>query len=166
MQFKDQNHSLTPPRATGPGWAHGTMVNAGSIWDFEVLEKLRKQKEQILQRICILPYFQDKGGDDDDAWPLQKMATRGRGKEVLEGTSNRTKRHKKQHLQMVVPIVARPLLQNFASRQGLYCCFKIYIRSWSTISAANCYSYSFQQMADSIALAIRCLLIMLRGEDF
>ncbi|KAG5237939.1 DNA binding protein [Salix suchowensis] len=78
---------------------------------FEVLEKLRKQKEANPAKNSYFPYFQDKGGDDDDARPLQKMATRGRGKEVLEGTSNRTKRHKKQHLQMVVPVVARPLLQ-------------------------------------------------------
>ncbi|KAJ6720046.1 hypothetical protein OIU85_023285 [Salix viminalis] len=51
--------------------------------DFEVLEKLRKQKEANTAKNSYLPYFQDKGGDDDDARPLQKMATRGRGKEVL-----------------------------------------------------------------------------------
>ncbi|KAJ6727528.1 hypothetical protein OIU79_005417 [Salix purpurea] len=203
MQFKDHNHNLAPPRATDPGWAHGTMVNGGrqkikckychkiflgggisrlkqhlagergnvtpceevpedvkvqiqQHLGFKVLEKLRKQKEENSAKNLYLSYFQDKEGDDednDDAGPLQKMAIRRRGKEVVEGTSKRTKRRKKQHPPMAVPVVARPLLQNIASQESFdqadSAVARFMYEAGVPLSAAN--SYTFQQMADSIA---------------
>ncbi|KAG6765014.1 hypothetical protein POTOM_029028 [Populus tomentosa] len=166
MQFKDNNHNLAPPRATDPGWAHGTMVN-GEVPDevkvqiqqhlgFKVLEKLRKHKEANCAKNSFLSYFQDKEGDDednDDAGPLQKMAIRRRGKEVLEGTSKRTKRRRKQYLPMTVPVVARPLLQNLASQESIdqadIAVARFMYEAGVPLSAAN--SCTFQQMADSIA---------------
>ena len=213
--FSFELQNLAPPRATDPGWAHGTMVNGGrqkikckychkiflgggisrlkqhlagergnvtpceevpedvkvqiqQHLGFKVLEKLRKQKEENSAKNLYLSYFQDKEGDDednDDAGPLQKMAIRRRGKEVVEGTSKRTKRRKKQHPPMAVPVVARPLLQNFASRestdQAYIAVSRFIYEAGVPLSAGNCYSYTFQQMDDSIALAIRCLLVML-----
>ncbi|KAJ6323240.1 hypothetical protein OIU77_012965 [Salix suchowensis] len=201
MQLKDHNHNLAPPRATDPGWAHGTMVNGGrqkikckychkiflgggisrlkqhlagergnvtpceevpedvkvqiqQHLGFKVLEKLRKQKEENSAKNLYLSYFQDKEGDDednDDAGPLQKMAIRRRGKEVVEGTSKRTKRRKKQHPPMAVPVAARPLLQNFASQESFdqadSAVARFMYEAGVPLSAAN--SYTFQQMADS-----------------
>ncbi|XP_024463244.1 uncharacterized protein LOC112328478 isoform X1 [Populus trichocarpa] len=203
MQFKDNNHNLAPPRATDPGWAHGTMVNGGrqkikckychkiflgggisrlkqhlagergnvtpceevpeevkvqiqQHLGFKVLEKLRKQKEANSAKNSFLSYFRDKEGDDednDDAGPLQKMAIRRRGKEVLEGTSKRTKRRRKQYLPMAVPVVARPLLQNLASQESIdqadIAVARFMYEAGVPLSAAN--SCTFQQMADSIA---------------
>nr|TKR66453.1 uncharacterized protein D5086_0000311430 [Populus alba] len=217
MQFKDNNHNLAPPRATDPGWAHGTMVNGGrqkikckychkiflgggisrlkqhlagergnvtpceEVPDevkvqiqqhlgFKVLEKLRKHKEANSAKNSFLSYFQDKEGDDednDDAGPLQKMAIRRRGKEVLEGTSKRTKRRRKQYLPMTVPVVARPLLQNLASQESIdqadIAVARFMYEAGVPLSAAN--SCTFQQMADSIAACIDLMLEEISKKD-
>ncbi|KAJ0046613.1 hypothetical protein Pint_05707 [Pistacia integerrima] len=145
MQHKD-NQGLTPPRATDPGWAHGTMVNGGrqkikckychkvflgggisrlkqhlagergnvapceEVPDevklqiqqhlgFKVLEKLKRQKGLKSGKNSFVPYFEgmEEGDDDDDALRTQKPpsvqgTSRRRGKQIVEGTSKRTKR--------------------------------------------------------------------------
>lgn len=204
MQHKD-NQGLTPPRATDPGWAHGTMVNGGrqkikckychkiflgrgisrlkqhlagergnvapceevpedvkvqiqQHLGFKVLEKLKKQKALKSKKNSFVPYFEGmEGGNDDDAERIQKPTSvqctiRRRGKEIIEGTSNRTKRRRKQNFPPM-PVVAQPLRQSFASQESIYeadmAVARFMYDAGLQFTAAN--SYFFQQMADAIA---------------
>ncbi|XP_065869956.1 uncharacterized protein [Euphorbia lathyris] len=202
MQYKD-NQSLAPPRATDPGWAHGTMVNGGrqkikckychkiflgggisrlkqhlagergnvvpcedvpeevkvqiqQHLGFKVLEKLKKQKEANCGKNSCISYLQDRADDDVDVGSMQKAASRRRGKEVLEGTSNRTKRRKKQAFPMdAAPVVAQQTRHNFLSQESIDLADNavagFFYEAGIPFSAAN--SYYFQQMADNIAAA-------------
>ncbi|KDP27070.1 hypothetical protein JCGZ_22067 [Jatropha curcas] len=195
LQYKE-NQSLAPPRATDPGWAHGTMVNGGrqkikckychkiflgggisrlkqhlagergnvapcedvpeyvkvqiqQHLGFKVLEKLKKQKEANGTKTSHMSYLQDREGDDDeDLGPLKKMASRRRGKNILEGTSNRTKRRKRQNF-----VASRNMRQSFGSQENIeladVAVARFFYEAGIPFTAAN--SYYFQKMADSIA---------------
>ncbi|KAJ4720490.1 HAT transposon superfamily [Melia azedarach] len=208
MQHKD-NQGLAPPRATDPGWAHGTMVNGGrqkikckychkiflgggisrlkqhlagergnvapceevpeevkvqiqQHLGFKVLEKLKRQKGLKGKKNSFLPYFEgiEEGDDDDDdcddAERIKPTSVQGtnrrRGKEIVEGTSNRTKRRKRQNFP-AAPVVAQPLRQSFASQESLYeadmAVARFMYDAGLPFTAAN--SHFFQQMADAIA---------------
>lgn len=196
---------MAPPRATDPGWAHGSMVNGGrqkikckychkiflgggisrlkqhlagergnvapceqvpeqvklqiqQHLGFKVLEKLKKQKEantSSTKTSSYVSYFRDTDTDNDDddndndnVGQVQKTGRRRRGKEVLEGTSNRKQRRKKQNFP-----IAQPIHQSFASQESIdqadIAVARFMYEAGIPLSAAN--SYSFQQMADSIA---------------
>ncbi|XP_031260567.1 uncharacterized protein LOC116118736 isoform X2 [Pistacia vera] len=206
MQHKD-NKGLTPPRATDPGWAHGTMVNGGrqkikckychkvflgggisrlkqhlagergnvapceEVPDevklqiqqhlgFKVLEKLKRQKGLKSGKNSFVPHFEgmEEGDDDDDALRTEKPpsvqgTSRRRGKQIVEGTSKRTKRRKQQKFPTATPLVAQPLHQNFASQESIneadMAVARFMYDAGLPFSASN--SYFFQQMADAIA---------------
>lgn len=87
---------------------------------FKVLEKLRKQKQAASSKNLYLSYFQDRERDADDendnVGQLQKISIRRKGKQVMEETSKRNKRCKKQEFLMSSP-VAQPVVQNFTSQE-------------------------------------------------
>ncbi|KAL5800550.1 hypothetical protein ACOSQ3_033630 [Xanthoceras sorbifolium] len=205
MQHKD-NQDLAPPRATDPGWAHGTMVNGGrqkikckychkiflgggisrlkqhlagergnvapceevpeevklqiqQHLGFKVLEKLKRQKGLKSNKKSFTPYFEDmeEGGDDNNPVRIQKpvsvLATSRRGKEIVEGASNQTKKLKKQNIPAARPVVGLPLRQHFASQESIYeadmAVARFMYDAGLPFSAAN--SCFFQQMADAVA---------------
>ncbi|KAK9283196.1 hypothetical protein L1049_011432 [Liquidambar formosana] len=126
---------------------------------FKVLEKLKRQKGSKSSKNSSVSYFQGReGADCDDVQRNSKTAfTRGtsrrRGKEVDEGTSNRTKRHKKQIFRTATP-VAQPLIhQSFASQETMdqadMAVARFMYHAGISFNAAN--SDYFQQMADAIA---------------
>ncbi|KAK3228588.1 hypothetical protein Dsin_000469 [Dipteronia sinensis] len=128
--------------------------------DFKLSEKLKRQKGLKSNKNSSTPCFEgmEEEGDDGKAVRIQKplsvLATsRRRGKKIVEGASNRTKKRKKQNLAAATPVVGLPLLQNFASRESIYeadmAVARFMYDAGLPFSAAN--SCFFQQMADAIA---------------
>ncbi|KAK4836636.1 hypothetical protein QYF36_025628 [Acer negundo] len=128
--------------------------------DFKVSEKLKRQKGLKSNKNSSTPCFEgmEEEGDDNNAVQIQKplsvLATsRRRGKEIVEGASNRTKKRKKQNLAAATPVVGLPLRQNFASQESIYeadmAVARFMYDAGLPFSAAN--SCFFQQMADAIA---------------
>ncbi|KAH9686850.1 BED-type domain-containing protein [Citrus sinensis] len=125
---------------------------------FKVLEKLKKQKGLRSKKNSFVPCFEGmEGENDDDAERIQKPTSvqctiRRRGKEIIEGTSNRMKRRRKQNFPAAT-VVAQPLRQSFASQESIYeadmAVARFMYDAGLQFTAAN--SYFFQQMADAIA---------------
>lgn len=125
---------------------------------FKVLEKLKKQKGLRSKKNSFVPCFEGMEGENgDDAERIQKPTSvqctiRRRGKEIIEGTSNRMKRRRKQNFPAAT-VVARPLRQSFASQESIYeadvAVARFMYDAGLQFTAAN--SYFFQQMADAIA---------------
>ncbi|XP_028099435.1 uncharacterized protein LOC114298970 isoform X2 [Camellia sinensis] len=127
---------------------------------FKVLEKLKRQKRLKGGKKSTLSYLDNcKGVNDVHRNPPKTARSRGssgerRGKEVDEGTSNRTKKHKKDFHPMAIP-VAHPLNQSSASEeiinQADIAVAKFMYDAGIPFSASN--SYYFQLMADAITAA-------------
>lgn len=83
---------------------------------FKILEKLKRQKGLKSGKNSFVRYFEgmEEGDDDEHELQTQKPASkqgtsRRRGKQNVEGTSNLTKRHKKQKFPIATSLVAQPL---------------------------------------------------------
>lgn len=124
---------------------------------FKVLEKLKRQKEP---RSCnkSASYLQCREEEEQDNVRIQKISvtqgsSRRRGKEALEGISNRTKRQRKRGFPTATTIVAQPLIQSFASQeimdQADMAVARFMYEAGIPFTAAN--SQYFQEMADAIA---------------
>lgn len=125
---------------------------------FKVLERLKRQKGMKSSKDSM-SYIQGREeGDDGDVVQNKNMVSaRGtskrRGKEVVERISNRSKRQKKQYFSSVVPIVAEPIHQSFASQESMdqadMAVARFLYEAGIQFTAAN--SQYFQEMADAIA---------------
>jgi hypothetical protein len=125
---------------------------------FKVLERLKRQKGMKSSKDSM-SYIQGREeGDDGDVMQIKNMVSaRGtskrRGKEVVGRISNRSKRQKKQYFSSVVPIVAEPIHQSFASQASMdqadMAVARFLYEAGIQFTAAN--SQYFQEMADAIA---------------
>uniref|UniRef100_A0A5B7CBF9 BED-type domain-containing protein n=1 Tax=Davidia involucrata TaxID=16924 RepID=A0A5B7CBF9_DAVIN len=127
---------------------------------FKVLEKLQRQKGLKSSKNSVSYFQSSEEGDDEVERNPKTTSTRGasrkrRGKEVDEGTSNRTKKHKKHFFPMAIPVVQPPIHQSFASQESIdqadMAVAKFMYDAGIPFSASN--SYYFQKMADAIAAA-------------
>lgn len=125
---------------------------------FKVLEKLKRQKGLTSSKdSASYLQYREEGQMENGLRSQKTFSERGtrrrRGKDVIDGISNRVKKHKKRSFATATTIAAQPLHQTFASQEVIdqadLAVARFMYESGVPFTAAN--SCFYQQMADAIA---------------